>query len=316
MTKKLSHILLLATFVLLINCEQDKVEIKKDTINILSNTSSKFEATSKSNSENYSFSFTSILQNGKTVSVLKIFDSSNPEKQLEINNITNEAIPAYKLAIHKAVISEANKIKNSLKLDWVAVVIEFEKFIKSTVSVDKVHYSSNLVQSIFFHNSILNTIKRSFDTGTDCTCTPHPGYFVDKTPFWCQEDYFIDTEKFVKVIIESGYQLNQKERILFDFLKITSKKERFVTIDKLLAITEDKADFMSKVEYQFLKANNLTDIKAAREEYCFKGTDLGCCGSYSGCCWYANLYCLEHDVDCLDCLPWLYCLPGCKPGIS
>ena len=42
------------------------------------------------------------------------------------------------------------------------------------------------------------------------------------------------------------------------------------------------------------------------------GTDLGCCGNYSGCCILWRIACFVHDVACLKCDKW-HCLSGCKP---
>ncbi len=44
-----------------------------------------------------------------------------------------------------------------------------------------------------------------------------------------------------------------------------------------------------------------------------KGSALGCCGNYSGPCWYCNTICLIHDILCLDCDHW-YCGWQCQPG--
>lgn len=44
------------------------------------------------------------------------------------------------------------------------------------------------------------------------------------------------------------------------------------------------------------------------------GSDIGCCGNYSGCCWYAHTLCFYHDLECLECDHW-HCLPGCEVGI-
>lgn len=44
------------------------------------------------------------------------------------------------------------------------------------------------------------------------------------------------------------------------------------------------------------------------------GSQWGCCGNYSGCCWYWTYLCFMHDVACIDCEPW-HCGPGCEPDI-
>ena len=45
------------------------------------------------------------------------------------------------------------------------------------------------------------------------------------------------------------------------------------------------------------------------------GSQLGCCGNYSGPCYFCHLACLLHDIQCIDCGAW-YCGPGCVPGVG
>lgn len=45
------------------------------------------------------------------------------------------------------------------------------------------------------------------------------------------------------------------------------------------------------------------------------GSGLGCCGNYSGPCYFCHTACLLHDLACLDCSGW-YCGPACVPGIG
>jgi hypothetical protein len=50
--------------------------------------------------------------------------------------------------------------------------------------------------------------------------------------------------------------------------------------------------------------------------FCFglRGSDCGCCGNYSGPCWYCDVICLAHDIACQNCSPSWFCLPGCVAG--
>jgi len=41
-----------------------------------------------------------------------------------------------------------------------------------------------------------------------------------------------------------------------------------------------------------------------------QGGDWGCCGNYSGQCWYCATACLVHDMLCTNCAHW-YCGSGC-----
>lgn len=312
---KLLQVILLFSFVLLFNCEQSKIEKQSDIINILSNTDSNFDVTSPMsliNSGNYHFRFSSASRDSKITSVLKIYDSSQDVK-VDIKQVIDESMPAYKLAIHKNIVIEASTIQKNLNpKEWNLIVHDFEKFIKSILFDDRINHTSSMVQSIFFHNSILNTKKRSLEANNDCKCTPHPGYFVGKNPFLCQEDFMIDTNLFIKVIESSGYSMSYNETEFYEYLKQVNKNTQFVTSDILFEIIEPQKSFLDKIETKYLLANNLIDINTQRtQDWCSgQGSDYGCCGNYDGCCYYGNLFCLYHDAACWNCGPW-WCLRGC-----
>lgn len=70
-------------------------------------------------------------------------------------------------------------------------------------------HNSDLILSTFYHLSIFNTIYRSFDI-IDCKCTPLPAYFVNKSSFWCQEDYM-----FNKVQMQEYFGKNTKQLLTY-----------------------------------------------------------------------------------------------------
>jgi|AntRauTorcE11898_2_1112593.scaffolds.fasta_scaffold54361_2 hypothetical protein len=52
-----------------------------------------------------------------------------------------------------------------------------------------------------------------------------------------------------------------------------------------------------------------------------QGCDIGCCANYDGDCIYCDTACLIHDLDCIDCEPYLYCggpfcsFESCEEGL-
>lgn len=316
MKRQFTVLILILISLFSLKCENQTLSIDKaENINVLVNTGTKLivEYTFVDDL----FALESNLENGVLTSHLKIKTSEG--LNIEIKELIDTNIPSFKLMIHKDVMNESSKLKDKISGTGISksIVSKFEIFAKKILAIETINHSSDLVQSIFFHNAVIRTANRSLDKNIDCECTPHPGYFVDKTPFWCQEDYIVDTEQFVRAIIESGYQMNQKEKVLFEYLNEVRKKERFVTIDKLLAVTESKEQYLYRVDYQFRKANNkvlLSALSVAAEGDCTwgLGSDLGCCGNYSGCCWYWSIYCLDHDLKCIACDKW-HCGPACEP---
>lgn len=44
---------------------------------------------------------------------------------------------------------------------------------------------------------------------------------------------------------------------------------------------------------------------------CLQGSDICCCGNYSGCCYYSHWLCCAHDIVCACCDSW-YCGWQCQ----
>ena len=185
----------------------------------------------------------------------------------------------------------------------------YEQFGDSIFANGNIELKTKAVQSIYFHRAIFQTIERSFVDRADCDCTPHPGYFVGKTSFWCQEDYLVDPDVIIEAIEAKNDQLNPKIQLVYNYLQDNRRKER-ISYDKIRDLIEPRERFLKKLESYSKQAE--TGVSAVDE--CLQGDDLGCCGNYEGCCWLSSSECFWHDYQCLmsQCTPWWYCLPGCK----
>lgn len=66
---------------------------------------------------------------------------------------------------------------------------------------------------------------------------------------------------------------------------------------------------------------NMLEITVKLQEYFTihatlwpQGGQCGCCGNYSGPCYYWSKVCLAHDYACQSCSPSWFCFSGCKAG--
>ncbi len=318
--------------------------MEENKLEIIESTPSSFIANYKSG--NLAFTYHSKISGTITKSVLKITNSSNNKEKIILTNFTiDPSLPSYKLVSHETVISEAENVKKNFSLSEIRNVIKlYEVFGEQILAQQQVDHSSQLIQSLFFHNAIFTSINRSLEKNTDCGCTPHPAYFIGKTSFWCQEDYFIDPRLYIKAIDDSKYPMNAMEMKVYNYLQ-NNKSQPTISIDKLLNILETKASYMQRVSSVYYESTNkilknsstsqqldadrlnrdmerqsigIDDRPAGRRESksdCLKGSDLGCCGNYSRCCWYWSMLCLAHDIDCLNCDHW-HCGPACKKGVE
>lgn len=55
------------------------------------------------------------------------------------------------------------------------------------------------------------------------------------------------SKRFVKTIEDSGYNMNDKETELYQYLKKISQSEQLVPIDRLFEITEPRKVYLDKV---------------------------------------------------------------------
>jgi len=296
-------ILVLLLTLSIFSCEKEKID--SQNTKILDNQSNSLELEFKKN--DLTFKFKSNSKNQIINSNLQVF--SNGKLLIESINFIDTKIPAYKLIVHKNLIKKAEELKKNSNIinQIIDIKNDFEIFAREVLSNNNLNSYTPLVQSLFYHNSILNIIERSFKNNNDCECTPHPGYFVDYTPFWCQEDYFIDVAKFTKLINNSNskYLINKKDVIKF----LNDYENEQVSIDKISKFIETKESFLSRIETNFNNSNNSSQLRCSNG----LGSDLGCCGNYSGCCWYWSYYCLDHDLACLGCDKW-HCGPACQPS--
>jgi hypothetical protein len=233
-------------------------------------------------------------------------------------------IKSYKLGVFKNIENSATLLKEKLGLElWIKVKNSYEKFIKElTKQVTISEYQTDLIQSSFYQLSILNSIIRSLEENKDCECTPLPAYFVGKSSFWCQEDYFFETSDLLSYYTENKQQLFSLEGGEKEYNYLTTLKQNKVSSKELFSLHNSVENFKSKVNDIYIKDNSSIESLSKNEdvdrEDCWSGglgSDLGCCGNYSGCCWYASLNCLRHDIACLKCDKW-HCGPSCAPTIQ
>ncbi|MBC5773142.1 hypothetical protein H8S95_03625 [Pontibacter sp. KCTC 32443] len=268
--------------------------------------------------------YQSSINAGKVTSNLDVFDNAK-DKLLVTNTVTvNKVIPNYKLGVHYDIEKTARKLKDKLSQEqWQEVLLAHESFIKTIINkIDPDKYRSDLIQSLYFHLAVLNTIDRSFKENVDCECTPHPGYFIDKTTFWCQEDYFLNVNLLNKHLRENkDFVVNLGGNDLINYIQSLKDKREVVSFKEIYFLNRSEAEFKTLIAKKY-KSDIVSSEKVKMgdalvlESDCLmgKGTDLGCCGNYSGCCWLATYECWLHDVECWNCDKW-HCGPACKSGV-
>lgn len=220
----------------------------------------------------------------------------------------------FKLFSHKGVIEESDKLlnQNGVHISGDEEVL-LEKLILEIKNSESELTESDLAKNIFYHTAIIKTVKRAIENNeSDCNCAPVPLYFTDKTPFLCQQDL--------------AYNVNQSLESLKSNSSVIAEKYDSLTIERVKSYLERRS---TEVDYIFFEesyialsngvpTNEFIEIIDDHIELagCLlgQGSDLGCCGNYSGCCWFWSVDCLNHDLGCaaIACDHWT-CGWACEP---
>lgn len=184
------------------------------------------------------------------------------------------------------------------------------------LSIDYIYYETldiknrNLLSSINFYNSILTTRIRANNNNSDCDCTVHPGFLVDKTFFNCQEDQYYSIAD-LKEAVDDYAENNQLDT---STLNLKNFVDTEVATDSI-RFNDFYSYYVSKEDFRIFIDNSLTSTQGDCAWWCPLGcgSDHGCCGNYSGCCLYVHPICHIHDKMCIHWKPAWFCLPGCKP---
>lgn len=219
----------------------------------------------------------------------------------------------YRLTSHRGVIEESDKLAKHAGMSITSIeenlvenlLLEFKTSEPSLVQTD-------LAKSIFFNVAIIKSVKRALDNNSeDCNCSPVPLYFNDKSPFICQEDL--------------SYNVSDLLTNLNDNLTEISNHYDSLTIETVRNYLESKPIDVTDVSFEEVYVDisggsPISDFNTNLDDFInafwcpgLQGSDLGCCGNYSGCCWYSSPVCLAHDLACLNCEPDWFCLDGCVP---
>lgn len=221
----------------------------------------------------------------------------------------DRSMPGYRLIVHKSVISEAQRFIANSSLSMRNVLQAFTTNARSLL--ENQNYPQEVTQYILHFNAILSTAARSEVLGSTCECLPLPTYFDERSPFWCQEDFYVNPASFLDAIDSLNVQPSHPlELELITFLNDNRNETEFNS-KRVFAIFESEQDYLERLQNVYDHENGLNPDGLIGCS--LQGSDLGCCGNYSGCCWYSSNFCLWHDVKCYECSHW-WCLSGCVPG--
>ena len=163
-------------------------------------------------------------------------------------------------------------------------------------------------QGLFMCYSLIQTTKRIIknnerkeksgyyitSTPYEVTSTPYEGFQLGLTPFLLNEDININVQNFIQFIDNNPDFSKEKGAYVFKEV-LETMNETSISAQKLFEEIDIYVDEQSK-------------RRKAAASWWPSGSDHGCCGNYSGPCWYWHPLCYVHDVICTNCEPAWFCL--------
>lgn len=235
--------------------------------------------------------------------VVKSADSSLTISLKITDNSLNKTIDYGKINLNSTNVIDSTKLSNLLKTNYAKIFSENGKNIISKHS----RYLSNMTQSVkdtisqkkqrsfvyqglFIFQSLLKGADRDTNNNGNVTFSIMGSYPVALSSFVCAEEVLINIEDFKNYLIERKEW--DKTNLGIDYyLGALDKKSG----------TKNMVEIIDYLEIYFNKA---LAVKWPQ------GGQCGCCGNYSGNCYYWNAACLAHDMACQRC-QHSWCFSGC-----
>lgn len=249
------------------------------------------------------------IQNGKLFFNLSVKDYNS--ELVSLKESVDISAEGYKINVNKKVIDIASRLinkvdKNQSKAIINSLLYQIEE-LEQTRGSEYLHNELN--QGIFFYLSSFQTLNRFYVKSNNLNselgleCTTNGAYVVGLAPFVAQEDVHFD----VKDLRNTVSGITKSDKISVDELNVVKE-----VLAKLDVNTINLIDLQQLITADI--ARHVKGSASARAAIGFlQGGDCGCCGNYSGMCWFSSTYCFLHDAACQTCTPSWYCLSGCKP---
>lgn len=186
----------------------------------------------------------------------------------------------------------AEKYGTTTLLQYAGYVDKMMDQISSTLEDRQLR--SLVYQSLCIYHTLSKAPARDKEECGNVSFTIMDSYMNGLTAFSIEEDEFINIPQFK------------------DFLKKLSQTQDNEGITYYLeALQNETAEVLNVVQITERLQTYFNETKAARWP---QGGQCGCCGNYSGPCYYWSKICLLHDYQCQTCTPRWYCLSGCVPS--
>lgn len=240
----------------------------------------------------------------------------------KINNDVKESfnVNLNKLSFPEDISNQITKKQKRLSKEYSLseinslVSIMDEMIISKTENINGKDLRDMKVQGLFICNSLIKSINRLVrhndiqnyrrDGDVQTTNTVYEGFNRELSSFSLDEDIQVNVQDYI-TYIEQNPELSQEKG--FTFVKVILENKTSSTIsltelqNEILQFTIDNPNMFEG------EADPSTGYRWP------SGSSHGCCGNYSGPCYFWHPVCWVHDKMCSDCSPSWFCLSGCVP---
>lgn len=275
----------------------------------------------------------------------KLYSSLNfKDKNKNLIEVTNFEIDLneknYKKNLYKIIENKSSHLKEKFSYKEIRNIENIVDILPAILfeKLARKRYYSDTSLSLFYHLSVLKSVKRSFEKDTDkCNCNIYKSSLNEKTPFFCEEDKLVSVSEaysFIQEISSSKSFINKKFNPVNTLSYLKNKKDNLISVSKIDNILRQEFKYFwdnklslkekNKIypNYSFsndaiLTSSTIINQKLPYDPACLlygveNGSDCGCCSNYSGPCYWCALGCYLHDQACEDC-GW-GCGWACVPG--
>jgi hypothetical protein len=188
--------------------------------------------------------------------------------------------------------------------------IQYLNFMVSSVRdtlKDKNHYSF-VYQALRFFQTVTNASNRDTKNKGEVPFTIFGGYTKSICSFVCEEDMVFNIGDFKRYLVDRKVTDSNNKGIdyyLESLRDVNSDSLRFSEISQLLETYFTNSGVA-------INPNPMENSDATNARWP-QGGECGCCGNYSGNCYFWSRICLAHDMACQRC-QWDLCFRGCVPS--
>lgn len=282
---------------------------------------SQAELNAEYESEHYLFDLDEEISNNENIATLIIVDKSTNTQvynhQLEINRSTED----YRTQIRQGLENDAQEFDNGLMLNLSqlanisAFLQDFSNDLFLNVSNSIKH--EEIVQSIFYHNSILKIIYRKISGESNSfTCATSTKYLNGLSSFTCNEDIKYSGEQILHYYSTKYDSASYADSLFLDTIGVDTvidfANDNLYSIITLKQIEDTMFhnSLDSLIVYDSVPNSYLFGRCAKKYE---NRGETGCSGADKGkVCRICNFVCRWHDLQCCFCEHW-WCIKACIP---